>query len=50
MRRIVLLLVALFLAGCAVYVPPVEVGGLVVAPVHDHGHHHRHHDDDDDDD
>lgn len=39
------------LQACAVYVPPVEVGGVVVAPYepHDHGRHrHRDHDRDDD--
>jgi Spy/CpxP family protein refolding chaperone len=48
------LLAALSLQACAVYVPPMEVDGLVFTHAGDEhhggqGHHHRGHDSDDDD-
>ena len=46
--RITLALIVLFsalLSGCAVYVPPVSVGGVAFVPGHGHGQH-GHNDDD----
>lgn len=50
LKLIFVMLATMCLQACAVYVPPVEVGGLVVAPYepHDRGRH-RHHGHDDDD-
>lgn len=49
---VLVLIAAASLQACAVYVPPVQVGGLVLVPDEDHhehhGHHHRGHDRDDD--
>jgi hypothetical protein len=51
-KLVLALLAALSLQACAVYVPPVDVGGLVFIPAGEHhehrGHHHRGHDRDDD--
>ena len=48
--RITLALIVLFsalLSGCAVYVPPVSVGGGVFVPGHGHGQYSQHgHNDD----
>lgn len=44
LRIVLALLVAASLQACAVYVPPVQVGGLVLVPGDEHHEHHeRHH-------
>jgi hypothetical protein len=51
-KLVLALIAAAWLQGCAVYVPPMEVGGLVLVPAgehHEHRERHRgHHDHDDD--
>jgi hypothetical protein len=54
-KLLLAVIAAACLQSCAVYVPPVQMGGLVVVPAgehrqhREHGEHHRgHHDRDDD--
>lgn len=43
LKLVLVLVAAASLQACAVYVPPVQLGGLVLVPDEEHHEHHQRH-------